>query len=139
MPTNTPDVNFRISVLSKEPVPIPTERFSVRQNSAIWCDGYYYLYADVIPWDNPYHPDSYDTSIHLFKSANAENWEYHGEVIGKGKPGEWTANGERRTANGERRWNSGGVCIQRKDIRGLQCQGQSRRFGPPFPWDFRSG
>ena len=53
--TNTPDVNFRISVVSREPIPIPTDRFSVRQNSAIWFDGYYYLYADVIPWDHPYH------------------------------------------------------------------------------------
>ena len=91
--TNTPDVNFRISVVSREPIPIPTDRFSVRQNSAIWFDGYYYLYADVIPWGHPYHPDSYDTSIHLFRSTNAEDWEYRGEVIGKGKPGEWTANG----------------------------------------------
>ncbi|NQU43306.1 family 43 glycosylhydrolase, partial [bacterium] len=53
----------------------------------------YYLYADVIPWDHPYHPDSYDTSIHLFRSTNAENWEYRGEVIDKGAPGEWTASG----------------------------------------------
>ena len=88
-----PNTAFKISVLDPTPIPIPTDRFSIRQNSAIWFDGHYYLYADVVPWDNPYHPDTYDTSIHLFKSADAENWEYIGEVIGKGKAGEWTANG----------------------------------------------
>ena len=88
-----PNTAFKISVLDPTPIPIPTDRFSIRQNSAIWFDGYYYLYADVILWDNPYYPDTYDTSIHLFKSADAENWEYMGEVIGKGRPGEWTANG----------------------------------------------
>ena len=87
------DVDFRISVESRTPMPLPTDRFSVRQNSAIWLDGRYYLYADVVPWDNPYHPDTYDTSIHLFTSADAENWESRGEVIGKGRTGEWTANG----------------------------------------------
>ena len=92
--------NFRISVANSQPVPLPTsgsgkgpKNFSVRQNSTIWFDGTYYLYADVVPWDNPFHPDTYDTSIHLFTSANAEHWEYEGEVIPKGKKGTWTAAG----------------------------------------------
>jgi hypothetical protein len=83
-----------------EPVPLPTAgagegpaRFSVRQNSAIWFDGTYYLYADVVPWDNPFHPDTYDTSIHLFTSADAEEWKYEGEVLPKGPAGSWTAAG----------------------------------------------
>ena len=89
--------NFRITILDGAPTPIPTgdgaARFSVRQNSAIWFDGTYYLYADVVPWDNPFHPDTYDTSLHLFTSADAERWEYEGEVIGKGGEGSWTAAG----------------------------------------------
>jgi glycosyl hydrolase family 43 len=93
MSVSAPDVEFRISVTGGKPVPLPTDRFSIRQNSAIWFGGSYYLYADVIPWNNPYHPASYDTSIHLFRSADAEHWEYLGEVIGKGRPGQWTANG----------------------------------------------
>ncbi len=60
-----PNTDFRISVLDSTPIPIPTDHFSIRQN----------------------------LSIHLFKSKDAENWQYAGEIIGKGNPGEWTANG----------------------------------------------
>ena len=88
-----PDARFEITVLDRRAVPIPTDGFSIRQNTALWFEGCYYLYADVVPWDNPYHPDTYDTSIHLFKSPDAENWEYVGEVISKGEAGAWTANG----------------------------------------------
>jgi len=87
------DLRFRIRPTGGPPVPLPTRRFSVRQTSAIWLDGMYYLYADVVPWDNLYHPNTYDTSIHLFSSPDATVWEYRGEVIGKGQAGEWTANG----------------------------------------------
>ncbi len=90
---NIPDVNFTISAESQKPFPIATDHFSIRRTSAIWFDGYYYIYADVIPWSNPYHPDSYDTSVHLFRSTDAKDWQYQGEVISKGKAGEWTANG----------------------------------------------
>ncbi len=87
------NTSFKITVLDRNPIPIPYEKFSIRQNSAIWFDGYYWLYADVVPWDNPYHPDTYDTSIHLFKSKDAENWKYSGEIIGRYQAGQWTANG----------------------------------------------
>ncbi len=91
------ETKFRISVVGDAPTPLPTidgtVRFSVRQNSAIWFEGSYYLYADVVPWDNPFHPDTYDTSIHLFTSADAENWVYDGEIIGKDEGDDWTAAG----------------------------------------------
>ena len=91
------ETGFRISVVGDTKTPLPTsdgtQRFSVRQNSAIWFDGSYYLYADVVPWDNPFHPDTYDTSIHLFTSDDAVNWVYDGEIIGKNEGGDWTAAG----------------------------------------------
>lgn len=49
------DLSFRISVTSREPAPLPTERFSVRETSAIWLDGMYCPYAYVVPWDNSCH------------------------------------------------------------------------------------
>jgi len=93
MADHTRDTDFSISVIDRIAVPIPTDRFSVRKTSAVWFEGRYYLYADVIPWDNPHHPDSYDTAIHLFSSDDAEQWRHHGEVIGKDAAGEWTASG----------------------------------------------
>ena len=89
---------FKISVGDDGPTLLPTtgssgERFSVRQTSAIWFEGGYYLYADIVPWDNPHHPDTYDTSIHLFTSDNAESWRYEGEIISKNDGGDWTTAG----------------------------------------------
>ena len=94
------NARFRITVHDDGPFALPVTgggrgpgHFSVRQNSCIWFAGTYYLYADVVPWDNPYHPDTYDTSIHLFTSPDAETWEYEGEIIAKGGEGTWTSAG----------------------------------------------
>ena len=56
--------DISISLAEGTPVPLPTSDFSVRQISGFWRKGNYYVYADVVPWSNPYHPDTYDTSIH---------------------------------------------------------------------------
>lgn len=93
MSVDGPALEFRIVPEDRTPVQIPGDRYSIRQNSAIWFQDRYNLYADVVPWDYRFHPDTYDTSIRLFESADAENWEYRCAVIGKGRRGEWTANG----------------------------------------------
>ena len=46
----TPNHSFRIAQLPGDPVPLPTDGFSVRQINGLWHDGTYYVYADVIGW-----------------------------------------------------------------------------------------
>ena len=89
-----PDVDFQVSLLSDEAVPLPTDRFSVRQMNSLWHGGKYYVYADIIGWDNPKHPDSYGSSIGVYSSPDGRTWTYHGIVVAPGKEqGDWDFGG----------------------------------------------
>lgn len=84
---------LRICVSDEEPVAIPTDHFSVRQMSGIWHEGTYYIYADVVDWNNPCHPNTYDSSIGVFSSPDCEHWRYHGIAVPKGHRGDWDGGG----------------------------------------------
>ncbi len=88
-----PDPSFQIRVTDDPPVRFPVNRFSVRQTAAIYFAGRHYAYCDVVPWDNPRHPNSYNTSIHAYSSDDGLHWRYEREVLPKGKPGEWDHGG----------------------------------------------
>jgi len=85
--------DFRITQLPGDAVPLPTDGFSVRQMNSLWHDGTYYVYADVIDWTNPKHPDSYGSSIGAYSSPDGVSWTYHGEILSGGKKGEWDRGG----------------------------------------------
>lgn len=72
---------------------LPVYGFCVRKPAAVFAENRYWIYADVIPWDNPYWPDTYDTSIHAFSSPDCREWEYHGEVVGHKEVGAWDYGG----------------------------------------------
>ncbi len=88
-----PDRDFEIRVTDDPPVPFPVRRFSVRQTNAVYFRGRYYAYVDVVPWDNPYHPNSYDTTIHVYSSDDGLHWRYEREALSRGARGAWDAGG----------------------------------------------
>ncbi len=68
--------------ISETPVGvIGGDRFSIRKASAIYSYDKYWVFADIVPNDSQYWPNTYDTSIGLLSSANLEDWEYHGIII----------------------------------------------------------
>ena len=87
------DRRFRITIVDEKPIGLPAEGFSPRQSSACWFHGCCYLLCDIVPWDNPYHPDTYDSSIGFYRTKDLLLWEYLGEVVPKGQPGEWNSGG----------------------------------------------
>ena len=89
----TPNPSFRIAQLPGDPVPLPTDSSSVRQINGLWHDGSYYVYADVIGWDNPAHPASYGSSIGAYSSPDGRKWKYHGLVVRGGEKGTWDYGG----------------------------------------------
>lgn len=72
---------------------LPVDNFCVRKPTAIFADGKYWIYADVIPWDNPYWPNSYDSSIHAFSSNDCKDWKHHGEFISHREKDTWDYGG----------------------------------------------
>ena len=72
---------------------LPVDRFCVRKAAALFAGGRHWLYADVVPWDSPHWPDTYDTSIHAFSSPDCSAWTYHGEVLRHRVPGSWDFGG----------------------------------------------
>jgi len=113
-----PNDAFEIRVADEAPVPFPVDRFSVRQMNAIHFAGRYYAYADVVPWDNPHHPNTYNTSIHAYSSDDGLRWRYEGEVLPKGEPGDWDAGGVATP----------GVCVSNGKIL-LAYSGRERQDG----------
>lgn len=68
---------------------------SLREHAVTWSpdNQCYYLVADVVPLDNPHHPNTYETDIHLWKSADLATWTYLGLAIPKGGAGRFDAHG----------------------------------------------
>jgi len=71
------------------PAGAPTGAASIREHAFAWHPGrqVYYLVADVVPLDNPHHPNTYDTELHLWRSPNLADWTYIGVAVPKGVPG----------------------------------------------------
>ena len=85
-----------LAFLSNPPEPcgwLPVDRFCVRKPAAAFTRGMYWIYADVVPWDSPHWPNTYDTSIHAFSSPDCRTWHYHGELIRHRQPGAWDFGG----------------------------------------------
>jgi hypothetical protein len=86
-------------------------RFGIRKVEAFVYpkDGKTYAYADIVNYTCPtwsarntssclpgewYYPDSYSTEVGVFSSADGmTGWQYHGIVVGRGKPGDWDGGG----------------------------------------------
>ncbi len=64
----------------------PTGEASIREHSIVWhpVKKKYYLLADVVPLKSPYHPNTYETEIHLWSSLDLTEWRYHGVAVKKG-------------------------------------------------------
>lgn len=69
------------SLQGKESSFLPTDNFCIRKTTSVFINNRYWIYADVIPWNHKYWPDTYDTSIHAFSSPDCNQWTYHGEVV----------------------------------------------------------
>jgi hypothetical protein len=71
--------------------------FSVRQTNCILADGRFWCYADLIWRSNPYYPNTYNTTIHLFSAAADAPlgpWQYESEVLPfPTDPAAWDAGG----------------------------------------------
>lgn len=84
---------FIASLQKKAPIFLPTENFCVRKTTAVYAENKYWIYADIIPWNHQYWPDTYDTSIHAFSSPDGNKWTYHGEVIRHREASRWDYGG----------------------------------------------
>lgn len=64
------------------------EGASIREHAVAWHPGRqrFYLVADVVPLDNPHHPNTYDTELHLWSSRDLTDWHHHGVAVAKGIP-----------------------------------------------------
>ena len=64
----------------------PVGEASIRESAVAWHPGNqcYYLVADVIPLASPHHPNTYETSLHLWRSHDLDEWVYIGEAVPKG-------------------------------------------------------
>jgi len=71
------------------PAGAPTGEASIREHAIAWhpAKRKYYLVADVVPLNNPHHPNTYDTDLHLWSSFDLAAWTYHGVAVPKGIPG----------------------------------------------------
>ncbi len=65
----------------------PTGEASIREHSVVWHPQKrkYYLLADVVPLKSHYHPNTYETEIHLWSGPDLVNWQYHGIAVEKGR------------------------------------------------------
>jgi len=68
---------------------------SIREHAIAWhpvreC---YYLAADAVPLNSPHHPNTYETSIHLWRSPDLKTWTYLGVAVPKGGAGRFDAHG----------------------------------------------
>jgi hypothetical protein len=59
----------------------------------VHVDGRWVAYADVVPWDSPYHPNTYSTSVYEFEREDDGTWLPHGEVVWPGGEGTWDHGG----------------------------------------------
>jgi len=70
-------------------VALPTTNFCVRKPTAVFAKGRHWIYADIVPYDSPYWPLTYNTSIHAWSSIDCRSWTHHGEVLSRGVKGQW--------------------------------------------------
>lgn len=87
------DIDFRVMMVDDEPVPLPHDKFSVRQVNSVWHGGKYYLFGDIVQWNNPHHPASYGSNIGVYSSPDGRKWTYHGLVLTGGRKGQWDYGG----------------------------------------------
>ncbi len=81
------------SIQNNNPVFLPVKDFCVRKTTSVFAENEYWIYADVIPWNHKYWPDTYDTSIHAFSSPDCQKWSYHGEAVGHRENNAWDYGG----------------------------------------------
>ena len=73
----------KISInIANEPLSsIGGKDFSVRKASSVFVDNLYWIFADIVPHSHRYWPETYDTSIGLFRSTDCINWQYEGIIL----------------------------------------------------------
>ena len=78
------DVTWSVSL----PAGSPTGEASIREHAVAWHPGkkVYYLVGDVVLLDNPHHPNTYETELHLWRSPNLADWTYVGVAVPHGAP-----------------------------------------------------
>ncbi len=66
----------------------PLGEASIREHSIVWhpVQKKYYLIGDVVPLASHHHPNTYDTQLHLWSSADLAQWTYLGVAVEKGRP-----------------------------------------------------
>ena len=62
---------------------------SIREHAIVWHPARqkFYLVADVVPLTSPHHPNTYETQLHLFSSADLSGWRHHGVAVPRGAAG----------------------------------------------------
>lgn len=83
---------WQVKLEQHTPTVLPMTAGSVRESSVIQVAGVWYMYADVVPWNNSHHPNTYDTGIHLFTSPDGTAWT-HGGIVLKGTDTAWDEGG----------------------------------------------
>lgn len=76
--------NFKVELTSD----LPTGEASIREHAIVWhpVKQKFYLIADVVPLKSRFHPNTYETEIHLWSSIDLTKWHYVGVAIEKGMP-----------------------------------------------------
>lgn len=71
------------------PVGSPMGEASVREHAIAWHPRKkkFYLVADVVPLNNPHHPNTYDTDLYLWSSPDLAAWTFHGIAVPRGTAG----------------------------------------------------
>ncbi|MCF6283986.1 MAG: hypothetical protein L3K26_02180 [Candidatus Hydrogenedentes bacterium] len=91
VPRYDPSITYQVALPGDENTP-PA---SIREHSIAWhpplkC---YYLIADVVSLENPHHPNTYETALHLWRSPDLSSWTYLGVAVPVGKEGRFDAHG----------------------------------------------
>ena len=82
-----------LAAQDNKPTFLPAEKFCIRKTTIVFVKNMYWIYADVISWDNEYWPNTYDTCIHAFSSPDCSKWAYHGKVIPHRENNAWDYGG----------------------------------------------
>ena len=90
-PQFDPGTTYRVSLPGIE----GSAPASIREHAITWhpARNCYYLIADVVPLDSPHHPNTYETSLHLWRSPNLSDWIHVGVAVPAMTDGHYEAHG----------------------------------------------
>ena len=90
-PTYDLDQRYEVALPGDNELPAA----SIREHAIAWhpAQECYYLAADVVPLNSPHHPNTYETSIHLWRSPDLKAWTYLGVAVPAGEEGRFDSHG----------------------------------------------